>query len=66
MSKFDLTGLFFMASAARNAGVRQVNVDPANVEDLVRALRNEQRLRAYWTKVAFACAAYAVFVGVVL
>ena len=32
----------------------------------VRALRDEQRLRAYWTKVAFACAAYAVFVGVVL
>lgn len=32
----------------------------------VRALRDEQRLRAYWTKVAFACAAYAVFVGAVL
>lgn len=34
--------------------------------NMVRALRDEQRLRAYWTKVAFACAAYAVFVGVAL
>ena len=31
----------------------------------VRALRDAHRLLAYWTKVAFACAAYAVFVGVV-
>lgn len=33
---------------------------------LIAMLRGEQRLRAYWTKVAFACAAYAVFVGAVL
>lgn len=34
--------------------------------NMVRALRGEQRLRAYWAKVAFACAAYAVLVGVAL
>lgn len=38
----------------------------AQDQQLVRALRDAQNLRAYWTKVAFACAAYAVFVGVVL
>lgn len=34
--------------------------------NMVRALRDEQRLRAYWTKVAYAAQANAVFVGVVL
>lgn len=59
-TKLNARSVWAMTKFQQGCGYLQQDIN------MVRALRDEQRLRAYWTKVAFACAAYAVFVGVVL